>query len=38
MDFMDNLYESVPGVSASGVVLELHVVLDNYCIHFKCDE
>jgi transposase len=38
VDFMDNLYESVPGVSDPDGGLELHVVLDNYCIHYKCDE
>jgi hypothetical protein len=31
--FMDGLVDTIPGVKDPDVGLELHVVMDNYCIH-----
>lgn len=34
LSFMDNLLKELP----SGPELEYHVILDNYCIHKRCDQ
>ncbi len=36
LKFMDQVYQEYPSVAAGKQ--ELHVIMDNYCIHKKCDE
>jgi transposase len=38
LDFMDFLVESIPGANDPDSGLQIHIVLDNYCIHYGCDE